>query len=100
MNALTKAKLVERLFEQQKLNKRVAKAFVDYFFEHMCSILETGHSIKFSGFGNFYLRDKTERPGRNPKTGEVYSVASRRVVTFRAGHKLKVRVEQSVSASS
>jgi len=91
--ALTKADLVETLHNSLGLNKREAKDFVDLFFEELRTTLEQGEEIKLSGFGNFQLRDKNERPGRNPRTGEVIPVTARRVVTFRAGQKLKSVVE-------
>ena len=91
--ALTKADLAERLFEEVGLNKREAKEFVDVFFETIRGSLETGEQVKLSGFGNFDLRQKNERPGRNPKTGEEIPISARTVVTFRPGQKLKARVE-------
>ena len=91
--ALTKANLAEHLFNVLGLNKREAKEIVEIFFEEIRKSLENGESVKLSGFGNFNLRDKNERPGRNPKTGEEIPITARRVVTFRAGHKLKSRVE-------
>jgi len=91
--ALTKADMAERLFEEVGLNKREAKELVDHFFEEIRTALEGGTSVKLSGFGNFDLRDKNERPGRNPKTGEEIPISARRVVTFRPGQKLKARVE-------
>lgn len=91
--ALTKAKLAEHLFNVLGLNKREAKELVEVFFEEIRQSLENGEVVKLSGFGNFNLRDKRERPGRNPKTGEEIPITARRVVTFRAGHKLKSRVE-------
>ena len=91
--ALTKAELAERLFEQVGLNKREAKEFVDSFFDVMRDALARGEQVKLSGFGNFDLRQKNQRPGRNPKTGEEIPISARRVVTFRPGQKLKVRVE-------
>ena len=91
--ALTKAEMAERLFIDVGLNKREAKEFVDAFFETIRDSLERGEQIKLSGFGNFDLRLKNERPGRNPKTGEEIPISARRVVTFRPGKKLKVRVE-------
>ena len=94
--ALTKADLAEHLFNTLGLNKREAKDIVEVFFEEIRKALESGHSVKLSGFGNFNLRDKKERPGRNPKTGEEIPITARRVVTFRAGHKLKSRVENYV----
>ena len=91
--ALTKAKLAETLFEQLGLNKREAKDIVEGFFESLRSSLESGEQVKLSGFGNFDLRDKSERPGRNPKTGQEIPISARRVVTFRPGQKLKSRVD-------
>jgi integration host factor subunit alpha len=91
---LTKADMVEHLFEEVGLNKREAKDLVEMFFEEIRDALQTGKNVKLSGFGNFMLRDKTQRPGRNPKTGEEIPVTARRVVTFRPGQKLKQRVEE------
>ena len=91
--ALTKAEMAERLFEELGLNKREAKEIVEQFFEEIRGALEQGSQVKLSGFGNFDLRDKNERPGRNPKTGEEIPITARRVVTFRPGQKLKSRVE-------
>lgn len=91
--AVTKLDLAERLFETLGLNKREAKEFVDRFFEEIRIALESGQSVKLSGFGNFELRDKGERPGRNPKTGEEIPISARRVVTFRPGQKLRARVD-------
>ena len=91
--ALTKAEMAERLFEEVGLNKREAKEFVDAFFDALRESLEHGRSIKLSGFGNFELRQKNQRPGRNPKTGEEIPITARRVVTFHASQKLKSMVE-------
>lgn len=91
--ALTKAEMAERLFSEVGLNKREAKEFVDAFFETIRTALEQGEQIKLSGFGNFELRSKNQRPGRNPKTGQEIPISARRVVTFRAGQRLKQRVE-------
>lgn len=91
--ALTKAEMAQRLFEDVGLNKREAKEFVDAFFDVVREALERGENVKLSGFGNFDLRRKNQRPGRNPKTGEEIPISARRVVTFRAGQKLKARVE-------
>ena len=91
--ALTKADMAERLFEELGLNKREAKELVEMFFEEIRGALENGRQVKLSGFGNFDLRDKKQRPGRNPKTGEEIPITARRVVTFRPGQKLKARVE-------
>lgn len=93
MAALTKADLAESLFETLGLNKREAKELVELFFEEIRAALENGEPVRLSGFGNFDLRDKKERPGRNPKTGEEIPISARRVVTFRAGKKLRAKVE-------
>ena len=91
--ALTKADMAEKLFEELGLNKLEAKELVELFFEEVRAALEHGRQVKLSGFGNFDLREKNERPGRNPKTGEEIPISARRVVTFRSGQKLKARVE-------
>jgi integration host factor subunit alpha len=93
MAALTKAEMAEKLYEELGLNKREAKEIVEMFFEEIRTALESGNQVKLSGFGNFDLRDKNQRPGRNPKTGEEIPISARRVVTFRPGQKLKARVE-------
>jgi integration host factor subunit alpha len=92
---LTKAELAELLFEQVGLNKREAKDMVETFFDEIRNALERGEAVKLSGFGNFQLRDKPQRPGRNPKTGEEIPITARRVVTFHASQKLKEMVEMS-----
>lgn len=92
---LTKAELAELLFERVGLNKREAKDIVDTFFEEIRDSLVRGVEVKLSGFGNFRVRDKPPRPGRNPKTGEIIPIAARRVVTFHASQKLKGLVERS-----
>ena len=94
---LTKAELAELLFEQVGLNKREAKDMVETFFNEIRKALESGEAVKLSGFGNFQLRDKPQRPGRNPKTGEEIPITARRVVTFHASQKLKSMVETSTS---
>ncbi|RLJ64719.1 integration host factor subunit alpha [Sulfurisoma sediminicola] len=90
---LTKAELADLLFEKVGLNKREAKDMVEGFFEEVRDALERGDGVKLSGFGNFQLRDKPQRPGRNPKTGEEIPITARRVVTFHASQKLKTSVE-------
>jgi integration host factor subunit alpha len=97
--ALTKADMAERLYEELGLNKREAKELVEFFFEEVRGALESGDQVKLSGFGNFDLRNKNERPGRNPKTGEEIPITARRVVTFRPGQKLKARVEAYAGSS-
>ena len=89
---LTKAELADLLFEKVGLNKREAKDMVEAFFEEIRGALERGESVKLSGFGNFQLRDKPQRPGRNPKTGEEIPISARRVVTCHASQKLKAMV--------
>jgi integration host factor subunit alpha len=96
--SLTKAAIANRLFDEVGLNKREAKEFVDAYFETIKQALEDGENVKLSGFGNFQLRDKSERPGRNPKTGEEIPISARRVVTFRPGQKLRSRVEAYVGS--
>jgi integration host factor subunit alpha len=91
--SLTKAEMAERLYDELGLNKREAKELVEAFFEEVRGALEIGDQVKLSGFGNFDLREKNERPGRNPKTGQEIPITARRVVTFRPGQKLKARVE-------
>jgi integration host factor subunit alpha len=96
MMSLTKADIADRLFNEVGLNKREAKEFVDAYFEVIRQALESGENVKLSGFGNFQLREKNQRPGRNPKTGEEIPISARRVVTFRPGQKLRARVEAYV----
>jgi integration host factor subunit alpha len=90
--ALTKADMAESLFNELGLNKREARELVDLIFEELVASLAIGEQVKLSGFGNFYLRDKNERPGRNPRTGEEIPISARRVVTFRPGQELRARV--------
>ena len=94
--SLTKADIANRLFDEVGLNKREAKEFVDAYFEEIRVALEAGENVKLSGFGNFQLRQKNQRPGRNPKTGEEIPISARCVVTFRPGQKLRSRVEAYV----
>lgn len=95
MTTLTKAQLANLLFEKVGLNKREAKEMVESFFEEIRAALEKGDSVKLSGFGNFQLREKPQRPGRNPKTGEEMPISARRVVTFHVSQKLKTMVEEA-----
>jgi integration host factor subunit alpha len=87
--ALTKAQLSDMLFEQIGLNKRESKDMIDAFFDLIAQRLVDGEDVKISGFGNFQIRTKAPRPGRNPRTGEAIPIEARRVVTFHASHKLK-----------
>ena len=93
LGALTKAQMVERLVDEVGFNQREASEIVAQFFEEIAGALASNEPVKLSGFGNFMLRDKGERPGRNPGTGEVFPIAARRVATFRAGQKLRARME-------
>ena len=92
-SALTKAQLAEMLFEQIGLNKRESKDMVDAFFDIISAELVAGGEVKLSGFGNFQMRVKAPRPGRNPRTGELIPIAARRVVTFHASQKLKDQLQ-------
>jgi integration host factor subunit alpha len=93
MNTITKLDLSEAITDGEGLNNREAKEMVEAFFAEITNCLESGEEVKLSGFGVFNLRDKPERPGRNPKTGEEIPVAARRVVTFHASQSLKGAVE-------
>ncbi len=95
--SLTKAMLIERLNENLGLNAREAKDMVDSVFELMSAALISGDDVKLSGFGNFQLRAKAPRPGRNPKTGEAVTIAPRRVATFRASNALKEQIDRATS---
>lgn len=91
--ALTKAQLADLLFEQIGLNKRESKDMVDAFFSLVSASLVNGQDVKITGFGNFQIRTKAPRPGRNPRTGEAIPIEARRVVTFHASQKLKVQIQ-------
>ena len=97
MATITKIDITENLIEKYQLPKNEAKKVVENFFEEVRISLESGHDVKLSGFGNFELRNKASRPGRNPKTGDVVAVSARRVVTFKPGQKLRARVEKTNS---
>ncbi len=99
-SALTKAQLAEMLFEQIGLNKRESKDMVDAFFDLVSTQLIAGDDVKLSGFGNFQMRVKAPRPGRNPRTGELIPIAARRVVTFHASQKLKDQLQDDASAAT
>lgn len=98
-NAMTKAQLAEVLYEQIGLNKREAKDMVEAFFDEITTQLVQGEDIKLSGFGNFHIRTKAPRPGRNPRTGEPVAIEARRVVTFHASPKLKDAVQGNSAGS-
>ena len=95
---LTKAELAELLFERLGLNKRESKDMVEAFFDIVHAALVTGTDVKLSGFGNFNIRRKAPRPGRNPRTGEAIPIKARNVVTFHASHKLKGLVQGDIVA--
>jgi len=96
---LTKSDIVENLNNEIGLNKREAKELVDMLFNDIKNLLSKGHEVKLSGFGNFQLRDKSSRPGRNPRTGEDVEISARRVVTFKSGHKLRESVKTLTNES-
>ena len=96
---LTKSDIVENLNNEIGLNKREAKELVDMLFNDIKNLLSEGHEVKLSGFGNFQLRDKSSRPGRNPRTGEDVEISARRVVTFKSGQKLKDSVKTLTNES-
>lgn len=97
---LTKAELAELLFDRLGLNKRESKDMVEAFFDIVHGTLVSGSDVKLSGFGNFNIRRKAPRPGRNPRTGESIPIAARNVVTFHASHKLKAVVQGDAVADS
>ncbi|AWH90634.1 integration host factor subunit alpha [Buchnera aphidicola (Melanaphis sacchari)] len=94
---LTKNQISENLFKKLDLTKCDSKEFVNFFFEEVSKSLERGENVKLSGFGNFILKDKKSRPGRNPRTGKIILIPSRRVVVFKAGQKLKNTIKFSSS---
>lgn len=95
---LTKAEMGQLLCSELGVNKREARQIVESFFEHMRTALARGEGVKLSGFGNFTLRQKSPRPGRNPKTGQEIPITARRVVTFKPGQQLKRRVDTYAGA--
>ena len=97
--ALTKFDIVKNLNDEIGLNKREAKELVDSFFDNIKKLLSQGHEVKLSGFGNFQLKDKSSRPGRNPRTGEDVEITARRVVTFKSGQKLKESMKKLTNES-
>lgn len=92
MVVLTKVELLKKLLENTKIKKDEAMALIEAFFAEICEALQKGEEVKLSGFGCFRLRQKKERPGRNPKTGEAAVIKARRVVTFHPSQKLKARI--------
>ena len=98
--ALTQAQLADLLFDEIGLNKRESKEMVDAFFELVSQSLVSGEDVKLSGFGNFQIRTKAPRPGRNPRTGEAIPIEARRVVTFHASSKLKEQIQEGTTGSA
>jgi len=96
--ALTKAQLADLLFEQIGLNKRESKDMIDAFFDLIAQSLVNGTDVKISSFGNFQIRTKAPRPGRNPRTGKSIPIEARRAVTFHASHKLKEQIQGDSNA--
>jgi len=90
---LTKAEIAENLSDTFGFNKRESKELVEQFYNEMADVLVKGEQIKLSGFGNFELKDKNARPGRNPRTGEDVPITARRVVTFKPGQKLRAQID-------
>ncbi|WP_178863082.1 integration host factor subunit alpha [Thiomicrorhabdus cannonii] len=95
---LTKAEIAESLSETFGFNKRESKDLVEQFYDQISEVLISGEQIKLSGFGNFELRDKSSRPGRNPRTGEDVPISARRVVTFKPGQKLRAQIDNHAEA--
>ena len=94
---LTKADIADSLADKFYIDRQEAKVLVELFFEEIRVALEKGEPVKLSGFGNFAVRDKNSRPGRNPKTGESVDISARRVVTFRPGIKFRERIEKNLT---
>ncbi|HJN38231.1 MAG TPA: integration host factor subunit alpha [Gammaproteobacteria bacterium] len=96
MTTLTKADLTEKLNKEIGLTRGEVEKIIENFFQVVSSTLEAGEPVKLSGFGNFNLIDKSQRPGRNPKTGKEVPISERRVVTFKAGNKLKAHIAKAI----
>lgn len=92
---ITKSDLIDTVLNHSSLRKTDGAKFVDDFFEVMIKQLERGDSVKVPGFGNFILRDKVSRLGRNPKTKKEYPIEARRVVSFRTSNLLKSMVKEN-----
>lgn len=97
---LTKSEMMNHLMDNLGLTRQQSRAFVEAFFRELSDSLIAGQQVKLSGFGNFEIKDKNQRPGRNPKTGELVNVTARRVVTFKAGQKMRRSVETSLFGTS
>ena len=97
---LTKSEMMNHLMDNLGLTRQQSRAFVETFFRELSDSLIAGQQVKLSGFGNFDIKDKSQRPGRNPKTGELVDVTARRVVTFKGGQKMRRSVEMSLFGAS
>lgn len=97
METLTKSEMMNHLMDELSMTRQESRMFVDAFFAQIADSLKSGYQVKLSGFGNFELKEKTARPGRNPKTGEIVTVSARRVVTFKAGQKLRQCIAEKFS---
>jgi len=91
---MTKADLVEEIFERIGLSKKEAQEIIEILFDTMKQTFVEGESVKLSGFGTFNVRQKKARRGRNPKTGDDLEITPRRVITFRASNQLKSALEK------
>ncbi|WP_019519374.1 integration host factor subunit alpha [Faucicola boevrei] len=96
-NTLTKSEMVQYLMDNLSMTRQEGRMFVESFFGVLSESLTAGYHVKLSGFGNFELKQKNQRPGRNPKTGEAVAISARRVVTFKAGQKMRQRMAQTLS---
>ncbi len=96
MSTLTKSDMIEHLMHNLNLTRQEGRCLVENFFDELSESLIEGKEVKLSGFGNFELKDKNSRPGRNPKTGEPVAVSARRVVTFKTGQKFRQKVEEQL----
>ena len=98
---MTKAEIVQALYSRVGgFSKKESADMVDLVFEMMKETLGRGEKIKISGFGNFVLRDKRQRPGRNPQTGEPIKISERRVLTFKASQILKLQLNERAGGPS
>lgn len=100
METLTRSGLAEAIYVQVGLSRNESAALLEAVLERLASILETGESVKISGFGTFLVRQKGQRIGRNPKTGVEVPILPRRVLTFRPSQVLKARINGKAPAKS
>jgi integration host factor subunit alpha len=97
---VTKADIIESVYEKVGFSKKEAAEVVEMVFDTIKETLERGEKIKISGFGNFIVREKKSRVGRNPQTGEEIEISARRVLTFRPSQVLKTALNNSIDAGS